>query len=156
MKQSSIFTCLQRWCWSLCSLLITTSAFAAGEEPLTLRPPKDELRPSFWEQHGWIIVLAAFALLGLVAFLIRLLQRPKPVVVIPPEIAVRQALSALQNRPEDAALVTEVSRILKRYICSTFNLPAPLINPCSCSIVFGGPRFAMRWNRKAGFAKCPI
>jgi hypothetical protein len=123
MKQSSTFTHLQRWCCSLCFLLIATSVVVAGEEPLTLRPPKDELRPSFWEQHGWMIVLAAFALLAAVAFLIRLLQRPKPVVVIPPEIMARQALSALQNRPEDAALVAEVSRILKRYIYSTFNLP---------------------------------
>ncbi|MDB6112360.1 MAG: hypothetical protein JWR69_4110 [Pedosphaera sp.] len=123
MKRPSTFTRLQSWWWPVCFLLVATTAVAAGDELPTLRPPRDELRPSFWEQHGWIIMLAAFALLGAVAFLIRWLQRPKPVVAIPPETTARQAFSALQDRPEDAALVGEVSRILRRYIYSAFNLP---------------------------------
>jgi len=45
------------------------------------------------------------------------------VPVTPPDVLARSALEALRGRPEDIALVAEVSGIFRHYVIAAFNLP---------------------------------
>jgi hypothetical protein len=89
-----------------------------------LAPPYGELPPTFWEQYEMAILVGGGILLagGLVCLRFRL--RPAAPVVLAPEIAARQALSACSSRPEDGALLSEVSHVVKRYAAAAFALPA--------------------------------
>ncbi len=51
------------------------------------------------------------------------LTRPKPPVVVPPEVQARQALEPLRQQPEDGALLSQVSQILRHYVTAAFHLP---------------------------------
>jgi len=62
----------------------------------------------------------AVVVLERACFLWALLRRPAPVVVPAPESVARRALAALRDRPEEAALVGEVSRIFRRYLQFAF------------------------------------
>jgi hypothetical protein len=62
-------------------------------------------------------------LLALVCGVAWLLTRPKPPVVVPPEVQARQALDALRQQPEDGALLSRVSQILRHYVTAAFELP---------------------------------
>ena len=99
---------------------VCSAAFAAEEDKLL--PPHDELQPSFWELHGWWIIAGAVLILAILALLIAWLRRPKPEEITPPEILARRALEALRGRAEDAVLVVEVTRILRRYVLAAFGL----------------------------------
>lgn len=101
------------------------SSFAVAQ-PLQLsklQPPHEEIGPSFWEQHGGQIVIAVVVFFALVALCIAWLQRPKPVVITPPVVLARGELEGLQERAENGALLVEVSRVVRRYVISTFMLP---------------------------------
>src|SRR5580704_6997233 len=81
---------------------LAVTAFAGGGPPLPdLLPAHGELPPTFWEQHGWLVVLLAFAALALIVLVAVWLSRPAPVAVVPPELVARRALEALRDRPED-------------------------------------------------------
>ena len=99
-----------------------TNAEPAGRIP-KLTPPYGELPPTFWEQHGTTIIVAGIGVVLLAAVGILLWLRPKPVVVIPPDVQARQALYPLLQQPEDGALLSRVSQILRRYIIAVFKLP---------------------------------
>ncbi len=122
-RQEAVWSCL-----TSARGLALVFAFVCGlplrgaEEIPELRPPRGILLPSFWEQHGWLVVLGAVAVLGAIAMGVWRWRRPKPVVEVPPEAAARQALEALRPRPEDVALVGEVSRIVRRYLTAVFVL----------------------------------
>ncbi len=88
-----------------------------------LRPPHAEIPPTFWEQHGLWVVLFGVLLLGLVCAAAWFLTRPKPPVIVPPEVQARQALEPLRRQPEDGALLSRVSQILRRYVTVAFDLP---------------------------------
>ncbi len=88
-----------------------------------LRPPHAEMAPTFWEQHGIGVALCVGFFLALVGVAIWFLTRPKPPVVIPPEVLARKALEPLGQRPEDGALLSQVSQILRHYMSAAFNLP---------------------------------
>ena len=122
MKRPAAFPSFAKCLVPVCLNLAGRAAFAAEEEIPKLRPPHDELQPTFWELHGWWIVAGIALVLTMLAFLIAWLRRPKPDVVTPPEIRARRALEALRGRAEDAALVVEVTRILRRYVLSVFGL----------------------------------
>ena len=88
-----------------------------------LRPPHAELAPTFWEHYGvWVVILGVL-LLALVCGVAWLLTRPKPPVVVPPEVQARQALEPLRQQPEDGALLSRVSQILRHYVAAAFDLP---------------------------------
>ncbi len=99
-------------------------ARADGPEKLPpLLPPHGELRQTFWELHGWQCVAGAVVALGIIVAGIIWLRRPRQLIVEPPGVLARRALELLRGRPEDGALVMNVSRILKRYVMAALNLP---------------------------------
>ena len=89
----------------------------------TLAPPEGELPASFWEQHETAIIVGGLVLLvaGIFYWLGRL--RPAKPTVLPPETEARRALSTCASRPEDGRLLSEVSRIVRRYAAAVFALP---------------------------------
>jgi hypothetical protein len=114
---------------SALSLLAVQPSFAAATNTLTdgeipaLRPPHAELAPTFWEQHYVAVLVCVALFLCLVGVAIWFLTRPKPPVIVPPEVLARKALEPLGQRPEDGALLSEVSHILHQYVIAAFNLP---------------------------------
>ena len=109
---------------ALAFLSFASNPALAAEEPIpALRPPRAELRLSFWQQHGWWVAVAAIIVLGAIAVWLRWRQRSTPVPVTPPDVLARSALEALRGRPEDIALVAEVSGIFRHYVIAAFNLP---------------------------------
>ncbi|MDB6023131.1 MAG: hypothetical protein JWQ04_2988 [Pedosphaera sp.] len=117
---------LRIWRRNLLSLGVSFIAGLArgqGHELPPLEPPHGELLPSFWELHGWQVVLAAVVMIGIVALTVGWLRRPRQVVLEPPGIAARRALESRRNRAEDGQLVAEVSRVLKHYVMTAFHFP---------------------------------
>lgn len=96
---------------------------AIAQPPPDLRPPRGEIPPSLWEAHPRLIIAAAIITLLVVIALVVLLTRPRRIVNEPPEIVARRRLTALLNRPENGALLAEVSRVFRRYVIFAFRLP---------------------------------
>jgi hypothetical protein len=90
--------------------------------PLKLLPPYDELPPTFWEQHGTSSVLAGLGIVALLAFGGWLILRPKPRIVVPPEVEAREALENLRRQPEDGAVLSRVSEVVRNYFITAFQL----------------------------------
>ena len=88
-----------------------------------MRPPHAEIPPTFWEQHGLWVILFGILLLALVCAAAWFLTRPKPPVIVPPEVQARQALEPLRQQPEDGVLLSRVSQILRHYVAAAFGLP---------------------------------
>jgi hypothetical protein len=122
MKRPARFSFRAKSFLAACLSFVCCATFAAEEDIPKLRPPHDELQPSFWELHGWWTVAGIVLVLAALEFFIVWLRRPKPDVLTPPEILARRALENLRGRTEDAALVVEVTRILRRYILLAFGL----------------------------------
>jgi hypothetical protein len=110
-------------------LLAAQRLSAADTNPLAadaippLRPPHAEIPPTFWEQNGLWIVIVGVLLLALVGAVAWFLTRPKPPVVVPPEVQARQALEPLRQQSEDGALLSRVSQMLRHYVAAAFGLP---------------------------------
>ena len=61
------------------------------EEIPPLRPAREEIPPTFWEQHAlWVGIFAALGLLVIVAA-VYFFTRPKPLVVLTPQEEARRA-----------------------------------------------------------------
>jgi Domain of unknown function (DUF4381) len=117
-------------------------ALAADDLP-PLQPPHGELPPTFWEQHGWAVIIAAIAALVLLVLLIIWLRRPKPVIVIPPDVLARRALEALRGQEENGVLLMKVSGILRRYVIFACGLPpGELTTTELCQAVAARPEFS--------------
>ena len=80
-------------------------------------------RPPSGSNYGAWVVILGLLLLALVCGVVWLLTRPKPPVVVPPEVQARQALEPLRHQPEDGALLSRVSQILRHYVAAAFDLP---------------------------------
>ena len=52
-----------------------------------------------------------------------LLLRPKPPATVPSEVRARQELEPLRHQPEDGALLSRVSQVLRHYVTAAFDLP---------------------------------
>lgn len=89
----------------------------------SLRPPRGEILPTFWEQYGlWVMLGAVFAV-GVFATLVWLLARPRPPVPIPPAVRAREELEPLMQKPEEGILLSQISQTLRRYLAAVFPLP---------------------------------
>src|SRR5882724_13350131 len=89
----------------------------------TLSPPYAELPPTFWEQHGIAVLISSLAAILPVGFLVWLCLRPKPKIILPPEVEARNALELLRGQSEDGVLLSNVSQILRHYFIAAFRLP---------------------------------
>jgi hypothetical protein len=110
-------------------VLLTPRAYSAtnissGDDELTkLRPPRGEIPATFWERYHIWIIAGALVFLALVGIIIWVVTRPKPPIIVPPEVRAKQALDPLLTKPEDGLLLSKVSQILRRYIAEAFALP---------------------------------
>jgi len=112
---------------SLCALLVAHACRGATTNaPDTippLRPPRGEIAPNFWDLYGvWVVIIGAVLLVAIGGALWRV-TRPKPAVTVPPEVQARTALGSLLNQPEDGALLSRVSQILRHYVSAAFGWP---------------------------------
>jgi hypothetical protein len=89
-----------------------------------LAPPYGEIPPTLWERHGTVILVAGTAVIALAVLILWKIFRPKPPVILPPEVLAREALTKLLRQPEDGKLLSNVSQILRRYVIAAFELPA--------------------------------
>jgi hypothetical protein len=106
-------------------LLSSAVAKAADTNALpALAPAYGEMPPTFWEQHGTLVIIGGFAFVIFSMLILWKLFQPKPTVILPPEILARGALAKLTGRPEDGKLSSEVSQILRRYVIAAFHFPA--------------------------------
>ncbi len=113
---------------SAVSLIVIRPSFAATNSPPrddipSLRGPHAQIPPDFWEQYSLWVILGSALLLVLICLAAWFLTRPKPPVVVPPEVQARQALEPLRQKPEDGALLSRVSQILRHYVATAFGLP---------------------------------
>jgi len=116
---SLLFFCLGH----LSHALAATNSSDADEIP-PLAPPRPEIPPGFWEQYGLWVGIVGGALLAVAAFLIWRLSRPRPPVLVPIEVLTRETLLGLRERPENGALLSQVSQTLRHYVAGVFSLPA--------------------------------
>ena len=79
--------------------------------------------PTLWDQYSLWIILSVVLLLALVCAAVWFLTRPKPPMIVPAEVQARQALEPLRQQPEDGALLSRVSQILRHYVIAAFRLP---------------------------------
>jgi len=141
-------------CWLslLCCLVISVQAAtnsAPADDLFRLNPPHAELPPSFWEQYGTWSVMAALFLLTLVAAALWLILRPKPSIPVLIEILTRRELEVLSQRNEDGQVLSQVSRVLRRYVAGAFELPPDELTTSEfCQAIAGheeiGPDLAVR------------
>ena len=110
------------WLVAAQPVLAATNAPGLDEIP-PLRPPHAEIPPTFWEQHSLSVILLGALLLALVCIAAWFLTRPKPPIIVPPDVQARQALEPLLQQPEDGALLSRVSQILRYYVAAIFDLP---------------------------------
>ena len=115
-----------------------TAAAQSSDDALKLNPPYAELPPTFWEQHGSLVVIGSVFVVLVVALVVWLALRPKPVPPVPPETRARLALDALAGRGEDGALLSEVSQILRRYFVAAFGLSAGELTTTEFCRLVGG------------------
>jgi len=109
-------------CFAVLPLQAATKS-ESENELLQLSPPLAELPPTFWEQYGTWVVIAVIFLPVLVGVAVWLLFRPKPSVPVPIEILTRSELEALRQRSEDGQVLSQISRVLRRYVAGAFALP---------------------------------
>lgn len=89
-----------------------------------LVPPLPEIQPSLMERFGWILWILLPLLMVLATLGIWLASRPgKPPVLPAPAAQARRELTALQSQPENGAVLSQISRALRRYLINTFWLP---------------------------------
>ncbi|MEY2427649.1 MAG: hypothetical protein QOJ40_534 [Verrucomicrobiota bacterium] len=119
--------------WSFCSAATNTFDFEAIPP---LRPPRAEIPPTFWEQHGLWVVIGSIALLAVICGAVWLSRRPSPPMTAPPAVRARQALEQLQRRPEDGIVLSWVSQILRHYLTDAFDLaPEELTMTEFCDLI---------------------
>ena len=121
-------------CWMF--LFSLSSAFSLSAQTSSnalppLAPACPEMPPTFWQQqelaiqqHKSAVIISLSAVLVLAFLFLRVWLRKKSPKVLPPEIAARQALEKWRGQPEDGKALSEVSRILRRYISAAFGFPS--------------------------------
>jgi hypothetical protein len=128
------------------SLLAAQPLFAAAtnapanDEIPPLRPPHAEIPPTFWDQYSVWIILAGVLVVGLMGLAAWFLSRPKPPIVVPPEVLARKALEPLRQQVEDGALLSRVSQVLRHYVAAAFDLPPGEFTTAEfCGAITGHP-----------------
>jgi hypothetical protein len=93
----------------------------SADEIPPLAPPLPVMAPSFLEQYGWLLGLAALFVLLLAAIVTAFLLRPSKPPVLPAAAGqARAVIAALQGRPEDGATLGQISQALRHYFIAAF------------------------------------
>jgi hypothetical protein len=135
------------FCLSANSLLAAAPDGTSDLPASSLKPPRGEIQPSSWEQHGPLVVVGAIILLALLALAILLLLRPKPPrPPIPAAEQARNQLEPLRHQPENGARLSRTSQILHGYLASGLGIAGELTTAELCQAVAQnremGPDFA--------------
>src|SRR5712672_3337735 len=130
-----------------CPAFAATNISAGDDELAKLRPPRVEIPPTVWERYNIWIIVGSLVFLALIGIIVWIVTRPKPPVIVPPEIRAKQALDLLLNKPEDGLVLSRVSQILRHYIAEAFALPpGELTTTEFCRLIAGhecvGPELA--------------
>jgi hypothetical protein len=115
----------QHWVGSFClfNFSMAMSLAQPSEDAPPLLEPLPEIPPTFWEQHGILVVTASLVLIALLGILLWWLLQPKPPVPVPIEVRTRQELETLAREPMNAQTLSKLSRCLRRYFATVFGLP---------------------------------
>jgi hypothetical protein len=105
-----------------CATLFAQTNFDPANAPLKLLPPYGELPPTFWEQNKTAILFAGFGVVALLIFFLWRAFRPKIKIIVPPEVQARAALENLRQQPEDGAVLSRVSQVVRSYFSAAFQL----------------------------------
>jgi hypothetical protein len=113
---------------SVCGFLFWAGSIVPGlaqlsEDAPPLLEPLPEIPPTFWEQHGILVVTVSLVFIALLGILLWWLLQPKPPVPVPIEVRTRQELEALAREPANAQTLSRLSRCLRRYFATVFDLP---------------------------------
>lgn len=100
-----------------------SSSSPSADDIPPLAPPLPEIQPTFWEQHGLLVLAGSLVAVALLAFLGWLWLRPQPVPPVPPEARVRAELTALRQSPETGEILSRISQALHHYLVAAFSLP---------------------------------
>lgn len=100
-----------------------TNISAGRDELAKLRPPRAEIPPTVWESYSVWIVVGSLVFLALIGIIVWIVTRPKPPVIVPPEVRAKQALALLSSKPEDGLVLSQVSQILRHYVAEAFAFP---------------------------------
>lgn len=120
-------------------LFLPLAVFAADTNALpALAPAYGEMPPPFFEQHKNAIFIGGFALLLLAALILWQLLKPKPKIVLPPEIVAREILEKQQRQPEDGKVLSEISQTLRRYISTALEFPNGELTTAEFSAALAG------------------
>jgi hypothetical protein len=128
---------------SIATVILLTQRLPAAtnsglDEIPPLRPPLSELPPSFWEQHGTLLIVLGLVTVALIGVAVWFLGRARPKAPVPPEVRARMALEPLRAQPEDGVILSQVSQILRRYITAAFDLPhGELTTTEFCKVIAG-------------------
>jgi hypothetical protein len=112
--------------WATLSLSLVGLVMQAVAQEVSpkLQPPLGEIPPTFWEQHGLTVILAAGGIVLLVVLGIWFWLQPKPVPALSPEEWARRELERLSEREEDGDVISRASQVLRQYMLAVFELPA--------------------------------
>ena len=103
-----------------------------------LVPPYGELPPTFWEEHGTAAAFGGFGIIVLAAFGLWLMIRPKPKIIVPPEVEARKILENLRQQPENGVMLSRVTQVVRHYFSAVFNLsPGELTTTEFCREISG-------------------
>ena len=69
------------------------------------------------------VIVGGMAVLAIAGFAVWLALRPKPPVIVPPEVQARDELESLRKLPEDGRVLSKVSQAMRRYFGAAFALP---------------------------------
>src|SRR5437660_4386190 len=80
---------------------------SAGDDDLAkLRPPRVEIPPTFWERYNFLIIAGSLVFLALIGIIVWIVTRPKPPIIVSPEVRARQALDPLLTKPGDGLILS--------------------------------------------------
>jgi len=143
--------------WLLAGVFLGLAANGQVDTNLipVLAPPELELPAPFWEQYHSAVIAGGLVLLAMALIYWRGRCRPAAPAVLPPETEARHALSACASQPEDGELLSEVSRIVRRYTAAAFALPPGEVTTAEfCARLAGNERTgAELGGRIAGFLR---
>jgi len=134
------FRYLSYACFPFAWVLLDAATSSGSDEIPPLRPPRGEIPPDFWEAHRISIVISGIILLIIISTAVWFFLRTRPKASIPPEVQARQALEALLAQPENGALLSRVSQIVRRYVIGAFGLPpGELTTTEFCEVISKNP-----------------